>query len=87
MKLNPLALALTAGIICGVAVMLATWWVLLLGSGGTMILIKNFYFGYSISFIGGIIGLIWGFVDGFIIGFIFATLYNRFSGCKTTPVS
>jgi len=76
-KLKPGALGLTAGIIWGVGLMLATWWSLVLDTGGnTMRLIANFYFGYSVSFLGSIIGLIWGFVDGLICGYIFALLYN-----------
>ena len=84
MKLNPFATALSAGILGGLGLLLATWWVMLFGTGGTTIkLIGNFYIGYSVSIIGSIIGLVWGFVDWFVIGFIFATLYNRFSCSKT----
>ncbi|MDP8206667.1 MAG: bacteriophage holin [Candidatus Electryonea clarkiae] len=80
MKIKPLALALTAGIFWGAAVMLATWWLLIRGSGGsTIVLLGNFYLGYSFSWIGSIIGLIWGFVDGFICGYLFALLYNVFA--------
>ena len=88
MKLNSRALALTTGIIWGVGLMLATWWVLLFDTGGTtMKLISNFYFGYSVSFVGGIIGLVWGFVDGFIVGFIFAWLYNLLNKEKEKAAS
>jgi len=84
MKTKPLALALTAGFFWGVAVMLATWWIIIIGSGGnTMCLLQNFYCGYSVSFVGGIIGLLWGFVDGFICGYIFALLYNLFAREKS----
>ena len=56
MKIKPLALALTAGIFWGAAVMLATWWLLIRGSGGsTIVLLGNFYLGYSFSWIGSII--------------------------------
>ena len=88
MKLNPRALALTAGIIWGVGLMLATWWVLLFDTGGmTMRLIGNFYIGYKVSFVGSIIGLVWGFVDGLICGYIFACLYNLLSKEKEKAVS
>lgn len=77
MKLNPRALALTSGILWGLAVMICTWWVLIFQTGGeTFKLLNNFYFGYSVSFVGSLIGLVWGFVDGLICGFIFAWLYN-----------
>ncbi len=77
MKLNPRALALTAAILWGLCVLLATWWVLIFGTGGqTLKLLGNFYLGYSVSFVGSLIGLVWAFVDGLICGFIFAWLYN-----------
>ena len=79
MKLNPRALAITAGIFWGVVVMLATWWVMLFDTGGqTIRLLQNFYIGYSVSIVGSLLGLVWGFVDGLICGYIFASLYNLF---------
>lgn len=79
MKLRPTALALTCGIVWGVAVMIATWWLLIIGSGGeTISTLKNFYFGYSFSFVGGLVGLVYGFVDGLICGYIFSLIYNAF---------
>ena len=80
MKLNAKALALTSGILWGLAVFIATIWLMIIGSpGGTISLLGKFYFGYSLSFGGAIIGLIWGFIDGLICGFIFAWLYNLLS--------
>jgi len=68
-----------------VSVMLVTWWLLIVGSGGKLMsVLSNFYPGYSFSFIGGLIGLPWGFVDGFICGYIFAVLYNAFVREKAT---
>ena len=78
MKLNVKAFALTAGILWGAAVFIATVWLLAMGSGGsTVSLLGNFYLGYSFSTLGAIIGLVWGFVDGAICGALFAWLYNK----------
>ena len=83
MKLKPSALGLAAGIIWGAMVMVATWWVLLFSTGGATILrLKNFYFGYDVTFLGGIVGLLWGFIDGFIVGYLIALLYNIFAAEK-----
>lgn len=77
MKFKPIALGLTAGIIWGVAVMLGTWWIVIKGSAGaTMGTLVNFYFGYSVTWLGGLVGLVWGFIDGFICGTVFGWLYN-----------
>ncbi len=78
MKLNKKALALTSGITWGLMVLVMTIWVVWRGGGNTLALLQQFYFGYSISYLGAIIGLIYGFVNGFICGSIFAWLYNSF---------
>jgi len=78
MKLNKKAFALATGIIWAALILVMTLWVLWRGGGNTMILLEQFYFGYSISYLGAVIGLIYGFVDGFIGGWLFAWLYNIF---------
>ena len=77
MKLNPKALGLAAGILCGVSVCLATLFVILRGGGDHLKLLQQFYLGYSVSYVGAIVGLIYGFIDGFIGGWLLAWLYNR----------
>lgn len=77
MKLSIKALALTSGILWGLAVFLVTIWITVTESGGTTLgKLHKFYFGYSVSWGGAFIGLLWGFVDGLICGAIFAWLYN-----------
>jgi hypothetical protein len=83
MVLKKRAVGLAAGIMWGLSVMLGTWWLMWSGQPGTTISkLSAFYFGYSFTFLGGIIGLLWGFVDGFICGVVFAWLYNAFAGGK-----
>ena len=87
MKLHKTALGLSLGLIWGFTVMLATWWLLIIGAQGhTISKLRAFYIGYSFSWGGSILGLIWGFVDGFIAGVIIAWLYNLFSGKSKTNV-
>ncbi len=78
MKLDKKAFALASGITWGLIVLIMTIWVMLKDGGNTLALIEQFYFGYSISYMGAFIGLVWGFIYGFIGGWIFAWLYNRF---------
>jgi hypothetical protein len=83
MKFNIKAFGLTCGILWGLAVLLTTFWIVITNGGGTTLgLLHKFYFGYSVSWLGGIVGFIWGFVDGFICGAIFAWLYNKLSAEK-----
>lgn len=79
MKFSKKAFGLTAGILLGAAIFLATNLLLLRGTEGEHIyLLRNFYLGYSFSFLGSIIGLIWGFIYGFISGWLFAFIHNLF---------
>jgi len=79
MKLSKKAFGLTAGILWGVAIFIATNFLLFKGSGGTVICgLGNIYLGYSFSFMGSLFGLIWGFINGFIAGWLFAFFYNLF---------
>lgn len=78
MKLNKKAFGLASGILWGLIVLAATFWVMVKGGGETLILLQQFYFGYSVSFGGAILGFIYGFINGFIFGWIFAWLHNLF---------
>jgi hypothetical protein len=79
MRFNVKAMALTAAIFCGGAVLLVTWWLIILGHGGTEFILSRAYPGYAVTPLGSLIGLVWGFVDGLICGAIFAWLYNLFA--------
>ena len=87
MKLDNKAFALASGIVWGLIVLIMTIWVMLKDGGNTLALLEQFYFGYSVSYIGAFIGLFWGFIDGFIGGWIFAWLYNCFAGSEEQKVS
>ena len=81
MRLNAKAFALTCGVFWGFTILFCTWWLLLFGFQGTIMQqLDHFYFGYSVTPLGGIIGGVWGLLDGCIGGFVFAWLYNRFAG-------
>ena len=78
MRLHNTALGLAAGILWGLAVFVATLWVLAMGGGDHLVLLAKFYLGYGVSVVGAFAGLVWGFIDGFVCGWVFAWLYNRF---------
>ena len=85
MKLNVKAFSLACAILWGLALLLLTWWLILLGPAtiqGDTTAIGSIYLGYCVSPLGSIIGLVWGFVDGLIAGAIFAWLYNKLVGKK-----
>jgi len=77
MELRKRSFGFGLGLVWGLTVLIATWWLLLMGAQGkTISLLGAFYKGYSYTFVGGIVGFIWGFVDGFICGFLIAWFYN-----------
>jgi tetrahydromethanopterin S-methyltransferase subunit G len=77
MEIRKRALGIAIGLVLGLAMLLGTWYQLLLGSPGEiMSKFSNFYIGYTYSWGGAVIGLIWGFVYGFVAGFIIAWVYN-----------
>jgi hypothetical protein len=78
MKLSPKAFGLALGITSGVAIFLLTLWTAAIGGGGHLYLLRNFYFGYSVSTVGAVLGLVYGFIDGFIGGAVLVWIYNRF---------
>jgi hypothetical protein len=80
MKINTKALALSIGIIWGLAIFLLTVWFLIMGySGDLLAKLGSVYLGYSVSWLGAFIGFIYGFIDGLIGGALLGFLYNKFA--------
>lgn len=82
MRLKPLALGITAGILWGGCIFLTTLLSHYSGYGQTFLefLPQSIYPGYSITLVGSFVGLLYGFVDGFVCGLIFGWLYNKVAG-------
>ncbi len=80
MQINTKALALSIGVIWGLAIFLLTVWFLIMGySGNLLAMLGSVYLGYSVSWFGAFIGLIYGFIDGLICGALLGFLYNKFA--------
>lgn len=82
MKLRPLYLGISIGIVWGVSIFITTWLSYYTGYGKLFleILAGSIYPGYSISPLGSLLGLFYGFLDGLISGSIIGVIYNRLSG-------
>ncbi len=81
MKLKPLALGASIGIVWGGSLFLTTWLSYFTGYGEDFLraMARSIYPGYSISPLGSILGLLYGFVDGLLSGALVGWLYNRLS--------
>lgn len=82
MKLKKNAFGLALGVVIGVVVFLATIIVMAKEGGEHLLLLRQFFPGYSITVGGSIFGLIEGFISGYIIGWILIALYNIFQRKK-----
>ena len=68
---------MAAGVTLGAIVFLATLVQLARdGTGDPLLLLAQYYYGYTVSVPGAFIGLGWGFVSGFVIGWFFAFCRN-----------
>jgi hypothetical protein len=79
MKLNATLQGLVTGIVAGLAVFIATNWLVLKGGdvvGPHLSLLSQFFIGYRVTFVGSLIGFAYAFVAGFVVGYVVARMYN-----------
>ena len=84
---NAKVLGLVFGSLMGLAVFIATNWLVIKGGhinasgeyvvGPHLQLLSQFFIGYRVSFLGSIIGFGYGFALGTLAGALFAGIYNK----------
>jgi len=79
-KIKPLLLGLSLGIVWGFALFITTWLCYFTGYGKLFldVLAGSIYPGYSISPIGSLLGFVYGFIDLTIAGALVGWIYNKF---------
>ena len=87
LALNARLLGTLLGLLFGLAVFVATNWLVLKGGpvdadgqrivGPHLALLGQYFLGYTVSFVGSLIGFAYAFVLGFLTGYLIAWLYNR----------
>jgi hypothetical protein len=73
------ALGVASGVVLGGMIFLMTAILLIKGGprvGANLMLIGQYSFGYTVTWMGSLIGLAWGFAVGFLIGWSFALVHN-----------
>jgi hypothetical protein len=78
--LNARALGLVLGLLCGVAVFVATNWLVIKGGdpvGPHLSLLSQYFIGYRVSFLGSLIGFVYAFVVGAGSGAFIGWIYNK----------
>jgi len=91
-KFNTKLLGLALGLILGLAIFLATNWLLIKGGhtapdsqsviGPHLQLLSQFFIGYKVSFLGSIIGFFYGFAVGTLCGSVFGLIYGKIVGLR-----
>ena len=86
LRLNAMVQALVVGIVAGVAIFVATNWLILKGGhigpegervvGPHLSLLSQFFVGYRVTFVGSLVGFAYGFVSGFLLAYCVARFYN-----------
>jgi len=79
LRLNATIQGVVTGFLIGIAVFLATNWLVLKGGkviGPHLALLGQFFIGYRVTFVGSLIGFAYGFCAGFVIGYGIARMYN-----------
>ncbi len=86
LMLNAKMLGLILGILFGLAIFIATNWLVSKGYkapngrylvGQHLQLLSQFFIGYRVSFLGSIIGFLYGFAVGTLSGTLIGWIYNR----------
>lgn len=77
-RMDQLGLAIAIGSVCGMALFLATLWLVIVGGEIRTYfrLLNQYFFGYTVSIKGAFIGMAYGFSWGFLFGWLFAYLRN-----------
>ena len=80
LRFNAKALGFVLGLLCGLAIFVATNWLVIKGGdtvGPHLGLLSQYFIGYRVSFSGSIIGFFYGFAVGTLSGAFIGWLYNK----------
>ena len=78
-RFNAIVQGIVTGLVLGLIIFTATIWLVLKGGrvvGPHLSLLRQFFIGYKVSFVGSLIGFGWGFAVGFALGFFVSASYN-----------
>lgn len=67
------------GVLCALGLFVATNWLVLKGGervGEHLSLLRYYFVGYSVTFIGSLVGAAWAFAAGFVGTYLVARVYN-----------
>jgi hypothetical protein len=80
MRLNARAWGIATGLLAGGGLFLATVFLVLRGGptvGQHLVMLRAFFPGYSVTWLGAFVGFIYAFVIGYGLGRVIGSVYNR----------
>lgn len=80
LRLEAVVQGVAWGLVAGLGLFLATNFLVLKGGrvvGPHLALLRQFFIGYQVTFVGSLIGFAYAFVCGFIAGYVVSRIYNR----------
>jgi hypothetical protein len=89
LRLNAAVQGIVTGLVAGLAVFIATNWLVLKGGevvGPHLGLLGQFFIGYRVTFVGSVVGFGYAFVVGYIVGYLVARIYNLIADRKEASV-
>jgi hypothetical protein len=84
-RLNAMVTGVVTGLLAGLAVFVATNWLVLKGGrvvGPHLGLLGQYFIGYRVTFVGSMVGFAWAFAVGFLTGAAVVWIYNRVAGLR-----
>jgi hypothetical protein len=85
LHLNAQAWGVSAGLVCGAAIFIATIVAMIRGGalpGRPLALVSQYLPGFSVSVIGAFVGFIYLFVIGYALGRLIGIVYNLVAGAR-----
>jgi len=79
-RMNAALTGMVLGLLAGAALFLATIWLVIKGGphpGAHLILLSQYFPGYTVSWAGSLVGFCYAFVIGFLTGAALGLIYNR----------
>jgi hypothetical protein len=80
LQLEAVVQGIAWGLVAGLGLFLATNWLVLKGGrvvGPHLSLLRQFFIGYEVTFVGSLVGFAYAFVCGFVAGYLVSIVYNR----------
>ncbi len=85
--LNAKVFGFTLGILFGLAIFIATNWLVIKGGkpiGPHLQLLSQYFIGYKVTFWGSFVGLAYGFAVGTISGSLIGWIYNKIAALRNS---